>query len=160
VVAAVPGKPGARKISKSRSLSYAFSELFERVDFVEAADGTLDGRDVHIISGLVKEAWANSETREDMVKVMGASMLDDLATMQKVRLSVDKETFYMLKSEILDANDGILMCTHMTNVKINVPLDEKEFVYSPPNDSQVMDLDAVATQKQPEAPLPSKPENF
>lgn len=119
-------------------------ELRDRFIFTDVSDGKIDDMDVYVLEGRIREGVVDAQAKAagEIGGPMAAQMTRaQLELMDRSKIYVDKKTFLVRKSEVLDVQGQVIISVDLTNIKVDAPLDENEFRYAPPSGVKVMDMD-------------------
>jgi hypothetical protein len=100
--------------------------------------------DVYVLEGRIREGVVDAQAKAagEIGGPMAAQMTRaQLELMDRSKIYVDKKTFLVRKSEVLDVQGQVIISVDLTNIKVDAPLDESEFRYAPPSGVKVMDMD-------------------
>lgn len=100
---------------------------------------TLEGADVYSIEGVIKDEFKDMLSKADATGAMAQSGM----SMNKLSLLVGKKDALVRKLTYLGNDEKPFMTMAYNNVKVNVPVEENEFVFTPPPGAQVMDMSTM-----------------
>jgi len=131
--------PGVRRQNATLS---SIKDMAQSMDFTDISDGTVDGFDVLVLEGHVRD-FLDAETKQEIKKQAGDSVLDQFKGMKRAKLQLDKSKLFLRKSEIFDAAGNVMVMMHFTNVTLDKPVTPETFKFTPPEGVAVMDMDAM-----------------
>ncbi len=144
-------------------------QLRERFDFTDVQEGSIDGEDVHILAGKIREGVLDQQTkvaRDLGGEIAAQAAAAELAKMDTAKVYIHKKSLWVNKTEVLDKGGDVVTSIHLKNIKQGIELDDKLFSYTPPEGATVMDMEEQLKnaremgggQGVPPAPKP-KPKN-
>ena len=93
------------------------------------AEDTVNGEPVYVLEGKFRDAYLEKNPAAEPAKQM----------MNSVKMALSRNDFYPRRIAFRDADGNATIAMDLSNVKINVPVDEKLFTYAPPEGAQVDD---------------------
>lgn len=125
-----PGQGSAQDPSKM------FEQLGKIYDMTLIGNEVMDGTDTYIVEGTVKE-----EALKDLDPSGAAGM-----TPSKIRVALGTEDGFIRKLEQINANGKSFLTMTFSTIKINPPIDDSVFRYTPPEGANVIDGTKMLTQ--------------
>jgi hypothetical protein len=119
-------------------------ELRDRFVFTDVKDEKLGDADVFVLEGRIKEGVVERQTKiaEEIGGAVAAQAArQQLELMDRSRIYVDKKTYMVRKSEVMDAGGQVIVSIELNDIKLDTELDDKVFHYTPPGNAQVMDME-------------------
>lgn len=92
-------------------------------------EDTVDGAKVLVVEGAFNDAYLEKNPEAEPAR----------ETMASVRILLDAKTLCLRRVTFTDAAGTGTITIDVTNVKTGIPVDEKLFVYSPPEGAEVID---------------------
>jgi len=118
--------------------------LRDRFNFTDLKDSKIGETEVYVLEGRLKEGVVEQQTkiaREAGGERAAQMTKQQLEMMDRSRIYVDKTTHLVRRTEVLDPQEDVLIRVDLTNIKLNVALDENDFKYTPPDGVKVLDMD-------------------
>ena len=103
--------------------------LKEMFDLKVTGEDTVDGVKCHVLEGTFKETYLEENPKAKKAVSM----------MHKTRVYVGQKDSFLRKLTAEDKEGNQTMSTELTNVQLNVKVDESLFRYTPPADARVQD---------------------
>jgi len=119
-------------------------ELRDRFNFTDLKDSKIGETEVYVLEGRLKEGVVEQQTkiaREAGGERAAQMAKQQLEMMDRSRIYVDKTTYLVRRTEVLDPQEDVLIRVDLTNIKLNVALDENDFKYTLPDGVKVVDMD-------------------
>ena len=121
----------------ARDPSKMFEELGEMYDMTLAGNEVMDGTDTYIVEGTIKE-----EFKKNLDASGGAGMSSN-----KIRVALGTEDGFIRKFEQINTDGVQFMSMIYSDVKINPPINDSVFQYTPPEGANVIDGTKMLTQR-------------
>jgi RNA polymerase sigma factor (sigma-70 family) len=157
------------QVSNTNNSCNSFSaETYESlIDFTEMKNDTLEGKEVYVVSGHMNPdaiELGAKKAEETGGVVAGQMAKATLAEIDKAVLYVGKEDYFVYKYEALNKDGKATQTVNLSDIKVDAPIDEQEFIYCPPPGVTVLDgmeqLKALKSQTPPVQAPPKAKENF
>jgi outer membrane lipoprotein-sorting protein len=122
--------------------------LKDKIKFVEKK--TVEGKSVYVFEGDIAEA----ATR------MSGGQMGHQETPSRIAVWLNSDTGLPYKMFIYDKSNKLMMTHTYSNYKINVPINDSEFLFTPPAGVQIMDntqsmMDSMKRMQQPQSKKPA-----
>ncbi len=142
----IPGMPtGFGGMGGLRGDPRSFADQFSKTfDMTYTGKEKLEDEDVYVLTGKLKEEL--KATLSDNPSAVGAATMGmDLGSMMDTaRMKIGVKDGFPRSAEMLDKDGKAWMTQTYKNVKLDVPIDDALFAYTPPDGAQVMDMSEVA----------------
>jgi outer membrane lipoprotein-sorting protein len=127
----------------------SIEQLQEQFAFTEVKEEMHDGKAFFVLEGTLRQEAIEKSLKnaEEIAGPVAAKVAkDQFDKMHKSRIFVNKNDYQFARSEVLDHQGNVIMSVKLDNIKLNVPVDQNTFAYTPPEDVEVMDMEKAFEQ--------------
>ncbi len=124
-----------------------FMSYAGKIDFTATKDDVLGNVAVRVLDGVLRDDYRSKQPK--VLGPIGAIMSDQYTSAARCTLWVGKDDGLPRKLEMKDEQNNTIVTNTFTGIVFGIKLDDAQFVYCPPPNTVVTDLDAVEPAEKP-----------